>query len=170
MARSSPSPTWRVSGRGSRRRQVGAGDRGEPRRRRRHPVEELAHEAPSISSFTKAFVPVVDLAAGRIVADLPDDFFTVPERASTRTPAARRRTLRWGGDGDTPGLEAGGRSWCARSLTLFPEMFPGPLGQSLAGKALEQGRWRLEALDIRSFATDKHRTVDDTPFGGGPGW
>lgn len=61
------------------------------------------------------------------------------------------------------------RSWCARVLTLFPEMFPGPLGQSLAGKALEQGRWRLEAMDIRSFATDKHRTVDDTPFGGGPG-
>src|SRR6185369_14273334 len=48
-------------------------------------------------------------------------------------------------------------------------MFPGPLGLSLAGKALEQGRWLLEALDIRSFATDKHRTVDDTPFGGGPG-
>lgn len=61
------------------------------------------------------------------------------------------------------------RSWCARVLTLFPEMFPGPLGQSLAGKALEQGLWRLEAMDIRSFAMDKHRTVDDTPFGGGPG-
>jgi tRNA (guanine37-N1)-methyltransferase len=54
-------------------------------------------------------------------------------------------------------------------LTLFPEMFPGPLGQSLAGKALSEGLWRLEATDIRSFATDKHRTVDDTPFGGGPG-
>jgi tRNA (guanine37-N1)-methyltransferase len=54
-------------------------------------------------------------------------------------------------------------------LTLFPEMFPGPLGQSLAGKALEQGLWRLEAMDIRGFARDKHRTVDDTPFGGGPG-
>jgi tRNA (guanine37-N1)-methyltransferase len=48
-------------------------------------------------------------------------------------------------------------------------MFPGPLGQSLAGKALEKGLWRLETSDIRSFATDKHRTVDDTPFGGGPG-
>ncbi|HVM84886.1 MAG TPA: tRNA (guanosine(37)-N1)-methyltransferase TrmD [Candidatus Binatia bacterium] len=59
--------------------------------------------------------------------------------------------------------------WTARVLTLFPEMFPGPLGQSLAGKALEQGIWRLEASDIRSFATDKHKTVDDTPFGGGPG-
>jgi tRNA (guanine37-N1)-methyltransferase len=60
-------------------------------------------------------------------------------------------------------------SWTARVLTLFPEMFPGPLGQSLAGKALERGDWTLEAIDIRGFATDKHRTVDDTPFGGGPG-
>lgn len=60
-------------------------------------------------------------------------------------------------------------SWTARVLTLFPEMFPGPLGLSLAGKALERGDWRLEAIDIRGFATDKHRTVDDTPFGGGPG-
>src|SRR5256885_10185398 len=55
--------------------------------------------------------------------------------------------------------------------TLFrsPEMFPGPLGVSLAGKALEKGRWTLEAIDIRNHATDKHRTVDDTPAGGGPG-
>jgi tRNA (guanine37-N1)-methyltransferase len=60
-------------------------------------------------------------------------------------------------------------TWTARILTLFPEMFPGPLGQSLAGKALERGAWALEAIDIRTFATDKHRTVDDTPFGGGPG-
>ncbi|HKP24590.1 MAG TPA: tRNA (guanosine(37)-N1)-methyltransferase TrmD [Dongiaceae bacterium] len=60
-------------------------------------------------------------------------------------------------------------SWTARILTLFPEMFPGPLGLSLAGKALERGDWAIETIDIRSFATDKHRTVDDTPFGGGPG-
>jgi len=60
-------------------------------------------------------------------------------------------------------------TWHARVLTLFPAMFPGPLGQSLAGKALEQGLWRLDALDIRDHATDRHRTVDDTPFGGGPG-
>lgn len=59
--------------------------------------------------------------------------------------------------------------WTARVLTLFPEMFPGPLGQSLAGKALEKGLWRCQAMDIRGFATDKHRTVDDTPFGGGAG-
>ncbi|HVJ44264.1 MAG TPA: tRNA (guanosine(37)-N1)-methyltransferase TrmD [Dongiaceae bacterium] len=60
-------------------------------------------------------------------------------------------------------------SWRARVLTLFPDMFPGSLGQSLAGKALERGMWRLEVMDIRGFATDKHRTVDDTPFGGGAG-
>lgn len=62
-----------------------------------------------------------------------------------------------------------GAPWTARVLTLFPEMFPGPLGLSLAGKALERGDWALQAIDIRGFATDKHRTVDDTPFGGGPG-
>jgi len=54
-------------------------------------------------------------------------------------------------------------------LTLFPDMFPGPLGLSLAGKALEKGTWRLDAMDIRAFALDKHRSVDDTPSGGGPG-
>jgi tRNA (guanine37-N1)-methyltransferase len=54
-------------------------------------------------------------------------------------------------------------------LTIFPEMFPGPLGQSLAGQALEKGVWALETVDIRAFASDKHRTVDDAPFGGGPG-
>jgi len=54
-------------------------------------------------------------------------------------------------------------------LTLFPEMFPGPLGVSLAGKALEEGKWSLKTLNIRDFAKDKHRTVDDTPAGGGPG-
>jgi tRNA (guanine37-N1)-methyltransferase len=54
-------------------------------------------------------------------------------------------------------------------LTIFPEMFPGPLGASLAGKALEAGIWRLETVDIRDFARDKHRSVDDAPFGGGPG-
>ncbi|MCK6454669.1 MAG: tRNA (guanosine(37)-N1)-methyltransferase TrmD [Alphaproteobacteria bacterium] len=61
------------------------------------------------------------------------------------------------------------RCWRAVVLTLFPEIFPGPLGLSLAGRALERGQWSLEALDIRGFATDRHRTVDDTPFGGGPG-
>jgi tRNA (guanine37-N1)-methyltransferase len=59
--------------------------------------------------------------------------------------------------------------WRATVLTLFPEMFPGPLGVSLAGKALSSGLWRLEARDIRDSATDRHRSVDDTPAGGGPG-
>jgi tRNA (guanine37-N1)-methyltransferase len=59
--------------------------------------------------------------------------------------------------------------WTARVLTLFPEMFPGPLGVSLAGRALEDGVWALETVDIRDFARDKHQTVDDSPFGGGPG-
>ncbi|HEY0419368.1 MAG TPA: tRNA (guanosine(37)-N1)-methyltransferase TrmD, partial [Acetobacteraceae bacterium] len=60
-------------------------------------------------------------------------------------------------------------SWRASVLTLFPAMFPGPLGLSLAGRALERGVWSLEARDIRAHATDRHRTVDDTPFGGGAG-
>ena len=60
-------------------------------------------------------------------------------------------------------------AWTVRVLTLFPGMFPGPLGQSIAGTALASGIWSLEAVDIRDFARDKHRSVDDTPFGGGPG-
>ena len=59
--------------------------------------------------------------------------------------------------------------WRATVLTLFPEMFPGPLGVSLAGRALASGLWALEARDIRDSATDRHRSVDDTPAGGGPG-
>ena len=60
-------------------------------------------------------------------------------------------------------------SWRATVLTLFPEMFPGPLGASLPGKALEKGVWLMETLDIREFARNKHRSVDDTPFSGGAG-
>jgi len=66
-------------------------------------------------------------------------------------------------------MTARAEPWTARVLTLFPEMFPGPLGMSLAGKALESGLWALEVLDIRDFARDKHRSVDDQPFGGGAG-
>ncbi len=65
--------------------------------------------------------------------------------------------------------QRGAEAFTARVLTLYPEMFPGPLGGSLTGKGLKDGIWRLEALDIRTFARDKHRTVDDTPAGGGPG-
>ena len=60
-------------------------------------------------------------------------------------------------------------TWRAITLTIFPEMFPGPLGLSLAGKALADGKWALSTLDIRDFATGKHRSVDDTPAGGGAG-
>jgi tRNA (guanine37-N1)-methyltransferase len=78
------------------------------------------------------------------------------------------------GDNDSRAADAttarpGARTWIASVLTLFPEMFPGPLAASLAGKALAAGAWCLETVDIRAFASDKHRTVDDTPFGGGAG-
>ena len=59
--------------------------------------------------------------------------------------------------------------WTARVVTLFPKMFPGPLGASLAGKALDRGDWVLETIDIRGFAEDRHATVDDAPMGGGAG-
>ena len=60
-------------------------------------------------------------------------------------------------------------SFQAQILTLYPEMFPGPLGVSLAGRALSEGKWSCDPIHIRDFATDKHRTVDDTPAGGGAG-
>ena len=60
-------------------------------------------------------------------------------------------------------------SWSATILTLYPEMFPGPLGASLAGRALREGIWSLDTVQIRDFAADKHRSVDDTPAGGGAG-
>ncbi|MCF6216143.1 MAG: tRNA (guanosine(37)-N1)-methyltransferase TrmD [Emcibacter sp.] len=59
--------------------------------------------------------------------------------------------------------------WTAQILTLFPEIFPGPLGASLAGKALDKGLWAMNVVQIRDYALDKHRNVDDTPAGGGPG-
>jgi tRNA (guanine37-N1)-methyltransferase len=59
--------------------------------------------------------------------------------------------------------------WRARMLTIYPEMFPGPLGHALAGRALAERRWSIEAIDIRRFARDRHGSVDDEPFGGGPG-
>lgn len=60
-------------------------------------------------------------------------------------------------------------SWLAQVITLYPEMFPGPLGTSLAGRALAEGLWTLTPVQLRDFATDRHRSVDDTPAGGGPG-
>lgn len=64
---------------------------------------------------------------------------------------------------------SGNAGWSATVLTLYPEMFPGPLGHALAGRALADGLWTCTARNIRDAATDKHRTVDDTPAGGGPG-
>lgn len=61
------------------------------------------------------------------------------------------------------------KPWHATLLTLFPEMFPGPLAHSIAGKALEKKQWKLSTINIRDFAKDKHHTVDDTPYGGGTG-
>jgi tRNA (guanine37-N1)-methyltransferase len=60
-------------------------------------------------------------------------------------------------------------TFAATVLTLYPDMFPGPLGVSLAGRALSEGKWSLDAVNIRDFAADRHRTVDDTPAGGGAG-
>lgn len=66
-------------------------------------------------------------------------------------------------------MAQGAQTWQASALTIYPEMFPGPLGVSLLGTALDNGIWSLQTVDIRDFASDKHRSVDDTPFGGGPG-
>jgi len=60
-------------------------------------------------------------------------------------------------------------TWAAAVLTLYPEMFPGPLGHALAGRALAEKIWSLDAVNIRNYALDKHGSVDDTPAGGGPG-
>ncbi len=67
---------------------------------------------------------------------------------------------------DTPRLKG---AWCARIVTLFPEAFPGTLGLSLTGKALHEGLWALECLDLRTFGEGRHRNVDDNPAGGGAG-
>ncbi|QDL90978.1 tRNA (guanosine(37)-N1)-methyltransferase TrmD [Paroceanicella profunda] len=82
-------------------------------------------------------------------------------RLAIRPSAAPRELM-----GPTPEVKG---VWRAKVLTLYPGMFPGILGQSLTGRALDHGLWALEPIDIRMFARDRHRTVDDTPAGGGPG-
>ena len=67
---------------------------------------------------------------------------------------------------ETPRLKG---AWCAKVVTLFPDLFPGVLGASLTGKALQHGLWALEPIDLRAFGTGKHRQVDYTPAGGGAG-
>ena len=70
---------------------------------------------------------------------------------------------------DDSGTKAAGQAWWATVLTIFPELLPGPLAASLSGKALARGIWRLDVVDIRARATGRHASVDDQPFGGGPG-
>src|SRR5208282_5100977 len=108
-------------------------------------VRQAEGEPTQMLPFDEATVPEVDLAAGQLVVAAPEGTFAP-------SPA-----------------KAEGKMWRASVLTIFPEMFPGPLGLSLAGKAMAAGAWSLDVVDIRNFATDKHRTVDDTPAGGGPG-
>ncbi|QEX24799.1 tRNA (guanine-N(1)-)-methyltransferase [Hypericibacter adhaerens] len=83
--------------------------------------------------------------------------------------AAKTPTDAQGSAMSSPVMSSQTTRWRASVLTIFPEMFPGPLGLSLAGKALEAGLWALDAVDIRQFAGGRHASVDDTPFGGGPG-
>ncbi len=73
------------------------------------------------------------------------------------------------GDALTETAASDATPWRATVITLFPEMFPGPLGQALAGKALDANRWQLDAVNLRDFATNKHNRVDDVPYGGGAG-
>ena len=124
-----------------------AGARGARFRRRRHARDRARRAPPVLVPFTRAVVPVVDLDGG---------------------PAGARAAARAARPDQSQGKDVG-MSWRATVLTIFPEMLPGPLGYSLAGKALQAGLWRLETVDIRDFARDKHRSVDDAPFGGGPG-
>jgi tRNA (guanine37-N1)-methyltransferase len=96
------------------------------------------------------------------MSDLDD---TAKGRSHARlsiSPSLKPRSLMDG----TPRLKG---AWCAKVLTLFPETFPGVLGASLTGKALQQGLWALETIDLRTFGKGKHRQVDDTPAGGGAG-
>ena len=146
--------------------------------------------------FTRACVPEVDLAgeAGRSLAhDLTSPTkWERSRRAATRvrvigsarcisedacrarspspSPLSRLDLSRSRGRGCRRAPPDGSAmTWRASVLTLFPEMFPGPLAGALAGRALSRGIWSLDPVNIRDFATDRHRSVDDTPFGGGPG-
>src|SRR5438270_12050870 len=82
-----------------------------------------------------------------------------------------RQSRIWSSMRDPIDCDSGGSAMTFRAsvLTLYPDMFPGPLGTSLAGRALQEEIWNLKASNIRDFATDKHRSVDDTPAGGGAG-
>ena len=158
---------------GGRRRWDGArhGRRGARLRRRGKPGDRCGERPPLLVPFTRASVPEVDRAARRVVVDrqrigllkiLSSLREGVGEAADWHRRLRQPSPARGAGEGAR-------MSWRASVLTLFPEMFPGPLGHSLAGRALRPGIWSLEPVNIRDFATDRHRTVDDTPFGGGAG-
>ena len=118
---------------------------------------------PTLIPFSEAAVLEIDLSAGVIIVDpvaagLVDNVGSGPGSRRRRPPRKPRRQGR-----------QGTVSFRATVLTLYPEMFPGHLGHSLSGRALGRGDWTLETVQIRDFAEDRHRTVDDTPAGGGAG-
>lgn len=102
-------------------------------------------------AFDEATVPEIDIAGDRIVVAMPEE--TLGENNPPLSGGGEERAM----------------TFHATVLTIFPDMFPGPLGQSLAGKALAAGAWSLDTIDIRDFGIGVHRQVDDTPAGGGPG-
>ncbi len=111
---------------------------------------------PALIPFSEAAVLEIDLEGERSSS--------IRRRRGlprTRKTTARRRV--------SPKRQVGAMTFRATILTLYPEMFPGHLGYSLAGKAMERGQWSLDTVQIRDFAEDRHRTVDDTPAGGGAG-
>ncbi len=127
---------------------------------------------------------MVDIAGGRIVVRPPVEIVIRPEeeaeaglvpappRALPRRhegePAQRRGA---GGDAASVlGAGAAAMSWRAVPITLFPEMFPGPLGFSLAGRALKEGIWSCAPIDLRAFGIGRHRSVDDAPLAAAPAW
>ncbi len=112
----------------------------------------LEFDTGVIVPFNKACVPKIDVQNGTLTVVIPTEI-TVTDQPPL-TPAGEGKETRM--------------TWHATILTLFPSMFPGPLGDSLAGRALGTA-WRMDVKDIRDATTDRHRTVDDTPFGGGAG-
>ena len=119
-------------------------------RRRRHPRDRRRAGETALIPFTRAAVPEVRIGDG-----LPRHRAAGRDRGRTRPKATGRRGC--------------GVSWRADIVTLFPELFPGPLGASVIGRGLGEGLWSLNTTNLRDFAVDKYRTVDDTPAGGGPG-
>ena len=131
--------------------------------------------------FTRKDVPIIDIKGRRVglghdlhlfsasATDVTTDPIETLGGQRSRSPRPRR--TRMGRGAQKSMTQAGKRlsPFSIKVLTLFPDMFPGPLAVSLLGKALNEGIWSLETVDIRGFARDKRRSVDDAPFGGGVG-